>query len=147
MSKLKKITVSVVMLFAGLAFTACSDDEPDTLMDPSVMLGQDLVASNYSFIWNGNPYYRYDDMTARFSTMQGEQGKMMMSIKGVIPERDDSARIDVQLPVDVVSHSGKIEYSGETRQEAYTLKVNGVYLTSDSAHFFKLKCEYAETVK
>lgn len=42
----------VLVLLGILVFASCSDDDNAGVMSSKVMLNQELVASNYSFIWN-----------------------------------------------------------------------------------------------
>lgn len=56
----------VLVLLGILVFASCSDDDNAGVMSSKVMLNQELVASNYSFIWNGVTSPRKDDVKAKF---------------------------------------------------------------------------------
>ena len=86
----------VLVLLGVLAFASCSDDDNAGVMSSKVMLNQELVASNYSFIWNGVTSPRKDDVKAKFEAVEGDSTKMKMTISGIVPSSDD----DIQLVVD-----------------------------------------------
>lgn len=130
----------VLVLFAVLVCVACSDDDNTPTISTKQLLNQDLVASNYSFIWNGVTSSRKDDVHAKFEAIAGDSTKMNMTISGIIPSSDE----DLQLVVDVASEGDEIHYQGKVDNPGYDLTVSGIYFNSRSSvgHYFKLKCEY-----
>lgn len=130
----------VLVLFAVLACVACSDDDNTPTISTKQLLNQDLVASNYSFIWNGVTSSRKDDVHAKFEAIAGDSTKMNMTISGIIPSSDE----DLQLVVDIASEGDEIHYQGKADNPYYDLTVSGIYFNSRSSvgHYFKLKCEY-----
>ena len=60
----------VLVLLGILVFASCSDDDNAGVMSSKVMLNQELVASNYSFIWNGVTSPRKDDVKAKFEASE-----------------------------------------------------------------------------
>lgn len=133
----------VLVLFGVLAFASCSDDDNAGVMSSKVMLNQELVASNYSFIWNGVTSPRKDDVKAKFEAVEGDSTKMKMTISGIVPSSDD----DIQLVVDVLPQSDEIQYQGKVENSDYDMTVSGVYFPSISSvgHYFKLKVVYNVT--
>lgn len=131
---------SVFVLLAAVAFASCSDDDNAGVMSSKVMLNQELVASNYSFIWNGVTSPRKDDVKAKFEAINGDSTKMKMTISGIVPSSDD----DIQLVVDVLPQSDEIQYQGKVENSDYDMSVSGVYFPSRSSvgHYFKLKVVY-----
>lgn len=119
---------------------ACSDDDNTPAISTKQLLNQDLVASNYSFIWNGVTSSRKDDVHAKFEAVAGDSTKMNMTISGIIPSSDE----DLHLVVDVASEGDEIHYQGKVDNPYYDLTVSGIYFISRSSvgHYFKLKCEY-----
>lgn len=130
----------VLVLLAVVALASCSDDDNTGVMSSKVMLNQELVASNYSFIWNGVTSPRKDDVKAKFEAIEGDSTKMKMTISGIVPSSDDN----IQLVVDVLPQSDEIQYQGKVENSDYDMTVSGVYFPSVSSvgHYFKLKVEY-----
>lgn len=130
----------VLVLLGVLAFASCSDDDNAGVMSSKVMLNQELVASNYSFIWNGVTSPRKDDVKAKFEAVEGDSTKMKMTISGIVPSSDD----DIQLVVDVLPQADEIQYQGKVENSDYDMTVSGVYFPSRSSvgHYFKLKVVY-----
>lgn len=130
----------VLVLLAVVAFASCSDDDNTGVMSSKVMLNQELVASNYSFIWNGVTSPRKDDVKAKFEAIEGDSTKMKMTISGIVPSSSD----DIQLVVDVLPQSDEIQYQGKVENSDYDMTVSGVYFPSRSVvgHYFKLKVVY-----
>lgn len=128
------------MLVALLAFVSCSDDDNASVLSSKAMLNQELVASNYSFIWNGETSPRKDDVKAKFEAIDGDSTKLKMTIFGVIPTSND----DIQLVVDILPQSDEIQYQGKVENPNYDMTVSGVYFPSKSSvgHYFKLKIVY-----
>lgn len=131
---------SVFVLLTTVALASCSDDDNAGVMSSKVMLNQELVASNYSFIWNGVTSPRKDDVKAKFEAIEGDSTKMKMTISGIVPSSDD----DIQLVVDVLPQSDEIQYQGKVENSDYDMTVSGVYFPSVSSvgHYFKLKVVY-----
>ncbi len=131
---------SVFVLLAAVAFASCSDDDNAGVMSSKVMLNQELVASNYSFIWNGVTSPRKDDVKAKFEAINGDSTKMKMTISGIVPSSDD----DIKLVVDILPQSDEIQYQGKVENSDYDMSVSGVYFPSKSSvgHYFKLKVVY-----
>lgn len=127
-------------MVAILTFASCSDDDNASVLSSKVMLNQELVASNYSFIWNGETSPRKNDVKAKFEAIGGDSTKMKMTISGIIPSSDD----DVQLVVDVLPQSDEIRYQGKVESQDYNMTISGVYFPSksDVGHYFKLKVVY-----
>ena len=69
----------VLVLLGILVFASCSDDDNAGVMSSKVMLNQELIASNYSFIWNGVTSPRKDDVKAKFEAVEGDSTKMKMT--------------------------------------------------------------------
>ena len=125
---------------AIVAFASCSDDDNSGVMSRKLLLNQELLASNYSFIWNGVTSPRKDDVKAKFEAVEGDTTKMKMTISGIIPSSDD----DIQLVVDVLPLSDEIQYQGKVKSQDYNMTVSGSYFPSksDVGHYFKLKVVY-----
>lgn len=133
----KKGIFALVVL---LTFVSCSDDDNASVLSSKVMLNQELVASNYSFIWNGETFPRKNDVKAKFEAIDGDSTKLKMTISGVIPSSDD----DIQLVVDVLPQSDEIQYQGKVESSNYDMTVSGTFFPSKSSvgHYFKLKIAY-----
>lgn len=130
----------IFVLVALLAFVSCSDDDNASVLSSRAMLNQELVASNYSFIWNGETSPRKDDVKAKFEAIDGDSTKLKMTILGVMPSSDET----IQLVVDVYPQTDEIQYQGKVENPNYDMSVSGVYFPSKSnaGHYFKLKIVY-----
>lgn len=131
---------NILLVLAIVTFASCSDDDNTGAMSRKLLLNQELVASNYSFIWNGVTSPRKDDVKAKFEAVEGDTTKMKMTISGIIPSSSD----DIQLVVDVLPLSDEIQYQGKVESQDYNMTVSGVYFPSksDVGHYFKLKVVY-----
>ncbi len=131
-------------MVAILTFASCSDDDNASVLSSKVMLNQELVASNYSFIWNGETSPRKNDVKAKFEAIGGDSTKMKMTISGIIPSSDD----DVQLVVDVLPQSDEIRYQGKVESQDYNMTISGVYFPSksDVGHYFIVKKKQFENL-
>ena len=130
----------IVVLLAVFSFVSCSDDGELGVLDSSMMLNQEFLASNYSFIWNGVTFSSKTDVKAKFEPIVGDSTKMKMTIFGILPSSDDI----IQLVVDVIPHTDEIQYQGKVENSDYDMMVNGIYFPSKSnvGYYFKLKIVY-----
>lgn len=124
------------LITALLVLASCHDDDASVL-DSTQMLNQTLVPTTYSFVWNGNIVEQRTDVSATFTAVSDQSGKMKMTISGIIPSTDE----DLSLDVNVASTSDEIQYEGKMDDSRYDLNVSGVYFPSPSSgHYFKMKC-------
>lgn len=128
------------MLLAVVVATACSNDDEAGVLSTKSMLNQELVASNYSFIWNGVTSPSKKDIKAKFESVSGDSTKMKMTISDLIPSSDG----EIQLVVDLLPKSDEIQYQGQVTNSDYSLTVSGTYFpsTSTKGYYFGLTCAY-----
>ncbi len=126
------------LITALMVLASCHDDDASVL-DSTQMLNQTLVPTTYSFVWNGNIVEQRTDVSATFTAVSEQSGKMKMTISGIIPSTDE----DLSLDVNVASTSDEIQYEGKMDDSRYDLNVSGIYFPSPSSgHYFKMKCNY-----
>lgn len=128
------------MLLAVVVATACSNDDEAGVLSTKSMLNQELVASNYSFIWNGVTSPSKKDIKAKFESVSGDSTKMKMTISDLISSSDG----EIQLVVDLLPKSDEIQYQGQVTNSDYSLIVSGTYFpsTSTKGYYFGLTCAY-----
>lgn len=132
---------NIFLLLVILAFTACSKDDNNVgVLSSKTMLNREMVASNYSFIWNGVTSPTKKDVKIKFEEIDGDTTKMKMTISDLIPSSDG----EIQLVVDVVPKSGEIDYQGKTENSEFTMAVSGSYFpsTSTKGYYLAMTCVY-----